>query len=547
MIRLHLLAVLLGSAVMAFGQDSYRQKDLLLPNVQAVGDNFGFLLFAARTEVTNFQYQEFLYHFLKEKDQDGYKAHLPDTTAWKTKLSYNEPYVNYYFRHPAYRGYPVVGLSHEQAKAYCAWLTEMLNQRLEATESPVKRIVARLPTEEEWEEAARGDQSEDAVYPWEGTGVRASDNKYKGSMLANFRRGRGDNMGVAGSLNDNADVTAPVYSYWPNGYGLYNMSGNVAEMIDVPGRTKGGSWGTTAHYLGIQAEDFYEGWTEPSAQIGFRYFIEIKEWKPQERKRELVLDAKTIEREFIYLNDSMLAGQTEVTNALYRLFLEDEKVKDPAAYARYKPQSERWEGVMGYSVYRQYFEWSTTDDCPVVNITHEGATAFCAWLTEKYKAMPKRKYQTIEFHLPSEKEWEYAARGGHEYTPYPWGGPYLLNMKGEHLCNFNPREMRFQKMGEDGKVYYDCTPKDLEKSRGNDGFDWIAVVRSFAPNDYGLYQCAGNAAEMLDEKGFWKGGSWLTTEETIQNDYRGTYIEPRVDLGFRVFARIVSEEVVTLD
>ena len=50
-------------------------------------------------------------------------------------------------------------------------------------------------------------------------------------MLANFVRGRGDYMGVSGHLNDNADITAPVYSYWPNDYGLYNMAGNVSEWV----------------------------------------------------------------------------------------------------------------------------------------------------------------------------------------------------------------------------------------------------------------------------------------------------------------------------
>jgi gliding motility-associated lipoprotein GldJ len=50
-------------------------------------------------------------------------------------------------------------------------------------------------------------------------------------MMANFKRGRGDNMGVAGNLNDNADITAPVYSFWPNDYGLYNMAGNVSEWV----------------------------------------------------------------------------------------------------------------------------------------------------------------------------------------------------------------------------------------------------------------------------------------------------------------------------
>jgi gliding motility-associated lipoprotein GldJ len=69
------------------------------------------------------------------------------------------------------------------------------------------------------------------LYPWTGHYVRNDQPQYIGQMMANFKRGRGDNMGVAGYLNDNADVTAPVFSYWPNDYGLYNMAGNVSEWV----------------------------------------------------------------------------------------------------------------------------------------------------------------------------------------------------------------------------------------------------------------------------------------------------------------------------
>ena len=49
--------------------------------------------------------------------------------------------------------------------------------------------------------------------------------------MANFKRGRGDNMGIAGNLNDEADITAAVRSYWPNDYGIYDMAGNVSEWV----------------------------------------------------------------------------------------------------------------------------------------------------------------------------------------------------------------------------------------------------------------------------------------------------------------------------
>ncbi|MFM9985087.1 MAG: SUMF1/EgtB/PvdO family nonheme iron enzyme [Flavobacteriales bacterium] len=247
------------------------------------------------TEVTNQYWRDYL-HWLKLVYGDTYpeivnKA-LPDTNIWREIDEFNEPYVDYYLRHPAYNDYPVVGVSWLQASEYCAWRTDRVNEIIliregllvhnptgqqddehfttdtylagqyqgDANASGVEdfnpkgtgtRNVRmedgillpryRLPTEAEWEYAALGligNSFQELItdrrtYPWNGHYVRNDDNggRFFGTIRANFVRGSGDMMGVAGYLNDNADISAPVFAYPPNDYGLYNMSGNVSEWV----------------------------------------------------------------------------------------------------------------------------------------------------------------------------------------------------------------------------------------------------------------------------------------------------------------------------
>lgn len=143
----------------------------------------------------------------------------PDTLSWIADFSYayNEPMVRNYFWHPAFDDYPVVGVTWEQANAFCGWRTKIWNDFQKANGETMGEDF-RLPFEHEWEYAARGNLKS-APYPWGGPYIR----NRSGCILANFKPGRG-NYPEDGGL-----YTVRVASYFPNNFGLYDMSGNVAE------------------------------------------------------------------------------------------------------------------------------------------------------------------------------------------------------------------------------------------------------------------------------------------------------------------------------
>jgi formylglycine-generating enzyme len=240
------------------------------------------------TEISNQDYRDYVYWIQRVYPNDRVKKEsvLPDTLTWREELAYNEPYIQNYFRHPAYADYPVVGVSWIQAINYCSWRTDRVNEQILVDKGILKHDPTqtgqnvfttdtylagmyqgvggkrppenadgsprnihwedgillptyRLPTEAEWEYAALGlignaDNellSDRKMFPWNGTYMREDSKKNKGRMKANFTRGRGDLMGMAGSLNDNADIASKIKSYQPNDYGLYCMAGNVNEWV----------------------------------------------------------------------------------------------------------------------------------------------------------------------------------------------------------------------------------------------------------------------------------------------------------------------------
>ena len=146
-------------------------------------------------------------------------AIYPDTLVWMHDYAYsfNDPYTKKYFWHPAFDDYPVVGVNWKQANAFSHWRSKMMNTFLRKTKQPILPDF-RLPTESEWEYASRGGLDA-SPYPWGGPYTR----NIKGCFLANFKPLRGNYVA------DGGIKSIKTASYNPNGYGLYDMSGNVAE------------------------------------------------------------------------------------------------------------------------------------------------------------------------------------------------------------------------------------------------------------------------------------------------------------------------------
>ncbi len=155
------------------------------------------------------------------------EAVYPDSLVWMRDFSYsyNEPFTRLYFSHPSYNDYPVVGVTWKQAVAFCHWRTSNSNFYLDKGNKRDEKIdgIYRLPTEAEWEYAARGNSKTNAMYPWGSPYTRTKE----GRLLANFKPGRGDYFG-SDAKNDNI-YTSKVQSFPENGYKLYDMAGNVAE------------------------------------------------------------------------------------------------------------------------------------------------------------------------------------------------------------------------------------------------------------------------------------------------------------------------------
>ncbi len=217
-------------------------------------------VFVAKYETSNEEYKKFLINLQRSKKNDLYAVALYDSTGWKKKFQYafNDPMVENYHYHPAYKNYPIVNISYEGAKAYCEWLTLQYNSQ---RKRKFTQVLFRLPTEQEWKLAA-GSGNVNAKTSFPNDNIQNADKCY----LGNIKVAEGK------FFDDGAFHTASTGSYIANKSGFFNTFGNVAEMTDKKGIAKGGSWYNTFEESTFDKQQTY---TTADPGIGFRIVMEV--------------------------------------------------------------------------------------------------------------------------------------------------------------------------------------------------------------------------------------------------------------------------------
>lgn len=467
------------------------------------------------TEVTNLEYRTFLFDLLIHERKDEFLAAKPDQSRWVKdySYSYNKPMEEQYFSHAAYNDYPVVAISRKGAEMYCKWLTEEVNKRRNG--AFINDV--RLPSNYEWMYAAAGGKDGQS-YPWGGPYLKND----KGCYLANYQPLKGN------FKDDGAFHTAKVDSYNPNDYGLYCMSGNVAEMVyyenenQLPG-TKGGSWTSVAAEIQINGADKYKGMSNASVDIGFRPVITYF--------NKMINPTGTVK-----INDQLYMDETEITNfnwQEYVMWLANKHGETAVEYKNALPDTLVWRNKESQNepYVQYYYSHPAYKEFPVIGISYEQAVQYCKWRTERVKELFKTKQLTdkknvypsnFEYRLPTKEEWEAAAKIG-----YSEKTKKLLETKhkGQLLANLR-RKL------EDNVVVAGNPTQNV---------DITAPVKSYWPNAAGCYNLIGNVAEMTNQQGLAKGGSWISNPNEIDIERDITYTKPTAWLGFRCVAEIKSK------
>lgn len=487
-------------------------------------------LYAGATEVTNEVYELFLTDLLKRKEFDQLQAHKIYKTDWRSylpakfqNLSEDILYTN---GAPDAPNAPIQNISYESATAFCNWLTAVYNN-IEHKKKRFKRVRFRLPTEKEWMAAASMRspntdttfffEEQQRKYSWGGAYARND----KGCFLANFNTSDftpKETQDAGSPALDGAYFSVLVDAYFPNDYGLFNTIGNVAEMIQEKGKAKGGSWFHSAATSTIQNVQTY---SEPQPYIGFRVFMEVLEEGTQDKIRRGMIGPPGT----LHLSGNLYMDEHELTNIDWQEYTYWIKENEPDQYSSILLDTSAWSslGTAFAPFIKQYHKIPAYNSYPVVGVTHEQATDYCKWRSKVVNEMlalnpnGQKKFGTILYRLPSQQEWEYAASGGLNRRDFAYGYNGLTTSK------------------DNKKVYLDWSEGKRTAQQNSSA---TASVYSFTPNGKGYYNMIGNVAEMVQEKGIAKGGSWRHSVHQSKISHKLSYDVPTPWLGFRCICEI---------
>lgn len=273
-------------------------------------------------------------------------------------------------------------------------------------------------------------------------------------------------------------------------------------------------------------------------------------------KKRYYTPVSRLKQDFSRVNDTFHMGVTEVSNAQYGLFLEWLSASGQQDLRNNcQPDTAGWRMALPAAHYLEniYHRSAYYEDFPVVNISQEGALAYCKWLTLSYDSLKRKPFKKVRFRLPSREEWKKAAARENTWSSYPWIGLYNRDARGNYLANFRVIPDYLFARSKDGGPFYSVDERMLPKplhaqkellvAHAFDSSWYTCHVKGFFPNDHGLYNTVGNVSEMLDKKGCTAGGNWYSTGYYITLDAEDEFDCKATSspyTGFRVLMEIIE-------
>lgn len=262
------LTYLLALLLLTSSTSLMAQRELVPPGTVKIVDNF----YVDQTEVTNLSWREFQ-HWLQQaygSDSEPFNLSKPDTSLL---VEIYPGLASTYFEHPAFDEYPIVGISHDQAVEYCRWRTNRVLEMWAANYKPpqwshLSHLEYRLPTITEWQLIARLNRDRVLRPEWK--------EKHPGKFFFNLKQAhpaRTLAVDHTGSRDPQSIFTTAVKAYLPGELDIYNLFGNVAEMVETPGVAMGGSWQHTEREV-FNMQSF--SYAQPENWVGFRCVCSAK-------------------------------------------------------------------------------------------------------------------------------------------------------------------------------------------------------------------------------------------------------------------------------